>query len=443
MANYLITGYWGEPHVTAENDRGFNAAVFGAGRFVLPVGEQLRAEYLGNNTVRIYDGKLLTGGAMGGIPAGKYVDLLIPEAGQGMHRNDLIVFQYRKDASTLVETGDFIVVPGVETSGIAVDPALDQQDILTDAATADQMPLYRIPVSGAAIGDPVRLFKVAGSLSRARFTPENLLDNSDFTNPVNQRGRSFYPGGSGNGSNTIDRWVRISKLELTVNDDHVLLYNPYTEPDTTFALYQFVRPGVIVAGKTYTMAVKQTDGHLCHCVITAPETTGATEKHPISDCAYLEMSLTSSGMYRFNICVAAGKSCALVWAALYEGEYTEEALSFYVPKGYGAELAECQRYFVRLGLEGTTHIGHAHATSTTSAGGIVSLPCAMVGEPTVTIASGTPVLYKGNTVANITGVSINHMTGNVCYFNIVSSGLTTGEIYVVRLPNAYIDFTAL
>lgn len=36
--NYLITGYWGEPHVTAENDRGINAAIFGAGRFVLPVG---------------------------------------------------------------------------------------------------------------------------------------------------------------------------------------------------------------------------------------------------------------------------------------------------------------------------------------------------------------------------------------------------------------------
>ena len=82
--NYLITGYWGEPHVTAENDRGFNAAVFGPGRFVLPVGERLRAEFIGNNTVRLYDGKIIDGGALGGIPAGKYIDLLIPEAGQMM-----------------------------------------------------------------------------------------------------------------------------------------------------------------------------------------------------------------------------------------------------------------------------------------------------------------------------------------------------------------------
>ena len=88
MANYLITGYWGEPHVTAENDRGINAAIFGAGRYVLPVGEQFRAEYIGNNTVRMYDGKLTDNGAAAGIPAGRYVDLTISEAGQGMNRND-------------------------------------------------------------------------------------------------------------------------------------------------------------------------------------------------------------------------------------------------------------------------------------------------------------------------------------------------------------------
>ena len=33
--NYLITGYWGEPHVTSENDRGIHAGTFGIGRFLL------------------------------------------------------------------------------------------------------------------------------------------------------------------------------------------------------------------------------------------------------------------------------------------------------------------------------------------------------------------------------------------------------------------------
>ena len=165
--NYLITGYWGKPHVTSENDRGFNAAIFGAGRFVLPVGEQFRAEYIGNNTVRIYDGKLIDNGAVAGIPAGEYVDLLIPEAGQGKNRNDLIIFQYSQDTYTLIESGVFMVLSGEEASGTATDPVLSQQDILTNEATLDQMALWRVPVSGTVISAPVQLFEVSKNISNA------------------------------------------------------------------------------------------------------------------------------------------------------------------------------------------------------------------------------------------------------------------------------------
>lgn len=163
--NYLITGYWGEPHVTAENDRGIQAAIFGAGRFVLPVGERFRAEYIGNNTIRMYDGKLLDNGAAAGIPAGEYVDLLIPEAGQGMKRNDLIVFQYEQDSSTLIESGRFVVIQGSETSGTPSDPALTQEDLLTNKAKFDQMALWRVSVSGATIAAPVQVFEVYAAVS--------------------------------------------------------------------------------------------------------------------------------------------------------------------------------------------------------------------------------------------------------------------------------------
>ena len=165
--NYLITGYWGEPHVTTENDRGINAAIFGAGRFVLPVGQQFRAEYIGNNTVRMYDGKLLDNGAAAGIPAGKYIDFLIPETGQGMNRNDLIIFEYSQDASTLIESGVFKVVSGVETSGTAADPEIHEEDILSDEATLDQMALFRVPVSGAVISAPIQLFDVSKNIKNA------------------------------------------------------------------------------------------------------------------------------------------------------------------------------------------------------------------------------------------------------------------------------------
>lgn len=165
--NFLITGYWGEPHVTAENDRGINAATFGAGRFVLPVGERFKAEYIGNNTVRIYDGKLLDNGAAAGIAAGDYVDVLISNTAQGMKRNDLICFQYEQDASTLIERGTFVVVQGAETTGTASDPALEQENLLSGTAAKDQMPLYRVSVSGTAISSPVQLFTVCGDITTA------------------------------------------------------------------------------------------------------------------------------------------------------------------------------------------------------------------------------------------------------------------------------------
>lgn len=161
--NYLITGYWGEPHVTAENDRGIHAGIVGAGRFVLPVGNQFRAEYIGNNTIRVYDGKLLDNGAAAGIPAGEYIDLLIANAGQGMKRNDLIVFQYIKDASTLIETGTFIVVQGTEGSS-AADPELEQEDLLSGSALKDQFALWRVPVDGANIGEPEQMYNVSSNL---------------------------------------------------------------------------------------------------------------------------------------------------------------------------------------------------------------------------------------------------------------------------------------
>ena len=209
--NYLITGYHGEPHVTAENDRGINAGTFGAGRFGLPVGERFRAEYIGNNTIRLYDGKLMDNGAAAGIPAGEFIDLLIANAGHSMNRNDLIVFQYSKDDSTAVESGSFVVIQGTETSGTAADPELTQEDLLTNNATFDQMALWRVPVSSATISAPEQLFEVSktiGATETGVWTPTinaGTISNHNCTYAKvgNMVMLSFFiTGTGGSGTNT-------------------------------------------------------------------------------------------------------------------------------------------------------------------------------------------------------------------------------------------------
>lgn len=177
--NYLITGYWGEPHVTAENDRGIHAAIFGAGRFVLPVGNQFKAEYIGNNTVRVYDGKLMDNGAAAGIPAGEYVDLVIQEAGQGKNRNDIIAFQYAQDAYTLVESGTFVVVKGEETESTATDPELRHEDLLSGNATFDQMALWRVRVSATVISAPEMLYNT--KFADDRIVSAQSADGASYT----------------------------------------------------------------------------------------------------------------------------------------------------------------------------------------------------------------------------------------------------------------------
>ncbi len=330
--NLLITGYWGEPHVTAENDRGFNAAVFGPGRFVLPVGEQLRAEYIGNNTVRVYDGKLIDNGAVGGIPAGKYIDLLIPEAGQGMKRNDLIVFQYSKDVSTLIETGNIIVVHGTETTGTPADPALELQDLLTDEATFDQMALYRVSVAGASISAPVRMFSIISNFQgmRAGLGAVNLLDNSDFREPVNTLGKTSYRGLGF----SIDRWVVSNDTSaLTVGDGFILIQNDHTTSATSFV--NRLRSGTLKNGKTYTGVICLNDGTILSgsgvCVAGGVSLTDPT--------AAVSMRIATGTNYDSAIlAVNPGKFARLFYAALYEGEYGADALPPYVPKGYEVEM---------------------------------------------------------------------------------------------------------
>lgn len=379
MANYLITGYWGEPHVTPENMRGFNAAVFGPGRLVLPVGEKLRAEYIGNNTIRLHDGQLIDGGAVAGIPAGTYIDLLIPEAGQGMTRHDLIVFQYRKDASTQVESGDFVVIRGTEASGAAADPALSQQDILSGSATADQMPLYRVTVTGAAISSPVALFNVAGTLAGAAAVPRNLLDNSNFENPINQR-RSATNSYRGLGY-SIDRWIVPSDTAaLTIGSGFVLIQSDSTNAEM---FTQRLEPGTLKQGEKYTAVIWLNDG-----TILAGSGTCASGAVNLTDAnrdVYAQIA-PGSTYDSFRLGVPAGKYARVKHVALYEGEFSPESVSRYNYKSYACEFHECCRYFYRI-----PHLGAysypGYVTSANNARCTVFLPIEMREQPTLSVAT--------------------------------------------------------
>lgn len=157
----------------------------------------------------------------------------------------------------------------------------------------------------------------SGLVSRDRVW--NLLDNSDFRNPVNERGQASYTGTYG-----IDRWRVWFTGSMVLENGGLTVQNE--------SLFQYFEPGRL-ANKNHTLAAMTTNGELLLCVM-----------NPHSQFVWGANGL-GVGIDEARHVVGLSPGRTYVWAALYEGEYTAETLPAYVPKGYAAELMECRRYY--------------------------------------------------------------------------------------------------
>lgn len=198
----------------------------------------------------------------------------------------------------------------------------------------------------------------------------NLLDNSNFRNPVNQRGATSLASSG----YTIDRWViatasgtpsaniTSSGLEVT-NSGGGSIY-----------LLQRITKGTIKSEKQYTIACQFADGTIS------------------TSYGYIDRSHTEYDA--INFVFPSGTIIAL--AAIYEGAYDASTLPAYQPKGYAAELAECQRYYREVYRVFGTSIGNVSREA------IIFEPPMRVA-PTGTIKS----IWKGT---DSTDVTINAST---------------------------------
>lgn len=172
MALELVTGYWGQNHVTAEQEADLNAGIFGSGFYVLPVGEKMRAEAVTSNQVRIFDGIFVGYGRQASIEEGGYENVTIENGTAGLLRNDMIVVKYNKDEESGIEIVSFDVLKG-QTGSTAQDPVPNNQDIRAGAFESE-MPLYRVKLNGLAIETIEPLFTVPKSIE------EMMQDISDL-----------------------------------------------------------------------------------------------------------------------------------------------------------------------------------------------------------------------------------------------------------------------
>ena len=114
-----------------------------------------------------------------------------------------------------------------------------------------------------------------------------------------------------------------------------------------------------------------------------------------------------------------------------------------IPK-FGDQLAECQRYFLRIGSDNAYRIvGTGTAYLTTTCGIVVPLPVEMRTVPAVSIVGQLVLRSRGGAEVVCSGVALDDIGAATAYLSCTASGLTIGASYDAFLsPGSYLSFSA-
>lgn len=161
---HLVTGYAGQPHVTAADQGSLFEALIRGGQFVMEAGANFSATAVTNNQIRVSDGELMMQGRHVKLTPGAYVDLTIENGAQGYLRNDLIVARYTRNSDNGIEECNLVVLKGTPAESNPSDPEYTTGSLNAYGALQHDFPLYRVPLSGLAVGELVALFKPQKSI---------------------------------------------------------------------------------------------------------------------------------------------------------------------------------------------------------------------------------------------------------------------------------------
>lgn len=278
-------------------------------------------------------------------------------------------------------------------------------------------------------------------------TPVNLLGNSNFANLVAQAGFNAKHGTETYG---CDRWISAA-VTFSQGSGHATL----TTEAKTGRIWQ--RLPKTLAGKAIAAAAKATGTGTVYVGIyyVYNGTIASISKSVVApnDVVIFCAGTIPAGAteIEFRIYPAyddAGGSCAVEWAALYEGEYTAETLPPYVPRPYAVELAECQRYYQKYSVTNTIPIMNGVCISETSARfGMPINP--MRTRPTATFITPT------TTIPYITSNGTRVAQGTLSYYTAytkdstiiefifsITGGTTDMPVHLVSNGGIYLELSA-
>lgn len=210
------------------------------------------------------------------------------------------------------------------------------------------------------------------------YSNPNLLINSDFRNPINQRGNTSYTSASGVWTRffSIDRWYIKYGCSLTVNDGSITVKN--TTSNTAYFGYAF--ENILPEGNyTFTIKVKSLSGN---AVAPDGETRLVTGENKVHK--YI------SGDNSISLAVLSGCIIELEYIKLEQGSLATP----FTPRPYAEELMMCQRFYQKsVAYE---YFGNI-MTMGSNAYRILSNYQEFRTAPTVKVESGTELLIYNRT----------------------------------------------
>lgn len=270
--------------------------------------------------------------------------------------NFVAIPSIRGDKGEKGDAGSVTAVNGIAPNGSG-NVTLGAADV--GARPSNWMPTAADVGALAADGTAADSGRLGGKAPEYYLQTRNLLDNSDFTNPVNQRRQTEITGDWNYG---IDRWLVSTTHEQNPNGSILITDNGLSMGYWT-DMMQLI-PFEQLKSKTLTFAVCAENGVYAY-TMTLPESVppagsggmyfGDGIWNDIIVMETIKYDNSDSVMFRFRNAQTTNQ--LVYWAALYEGSYTADTLPPYVPKGYGAELLECQRYYRELVVLWGTEMG--------------------------------------------------------------------------------------
>ena len=165
MANlHLVTGFSGQPHVSAADQGSLFEALIRGGEFVLEAGAKFSASIVTNNQIRVNDGEMMMQGRHVKLNPGAYVDLAIENGSQGYRRSDLVVIRYTRTPDSGIEECNLVVLKGTPAETNPADPEYTTGNLNAEGALQHDFPLYRVSLSGLVLEGVTALFKTEKSI---------------------------------------------------------------------------------------------------------------------------------------------------------------------------------------------------------------------------------------------------------------------------------------